>query len=261
MKPHPLIFATFLSPVLYKTCLYITEYLEQVLGVPTFLLPGEDFEDFTTGAIDAGFISGMAYTQLASQQSAPIELAAKPVLYAQEASLQYSPLVLSDVVVRKKSTFTVIEDLHGCTWASCIKGYHERPPYAEYQSAHAAFFEQMPFKEHIVTSSHIQSLRLLLDDRVDAITIDSQLLGDVLEQSSKMRAHLRIIGSFNATTVPPIVLSTQVNALLRQRIRAALLSIHQNNFYGQRLQESSIERFLPATTEHYRLIVSSTEGV
>ena len=59
MKHQPLIFATFLSPVLYKTCLYITKYLEQLTGIPTFLLPGEDLEDFAAGAIDAGFISGL----------------------------------------------------------------------------------------------------------------------------------------------------------------------------------------------------------
>ena len=88
---------------------------------------------------------------------------------------------------------------------------------------------------------------------MDAATIDSLLLNEIFEQSSKMSSQLRIVGSFNATTMPPVVLSTRVDSLLRQRIREALLSIHQDTFYGQRLQESSIERFLPVTDEHYRL--------
>ncbi len=91
MKYQPLIFATFLSPVLYKTCLYITEYLEQLTGIPTFLLPGEDLEDFAAGAIDAGFISGLAYVHLASQQPVSIELAAIPVLQAQKTHYQHTP--------------------------------------------------------------------------------------------------------------------------------------------------------------------------
>ena len=69
-----------------------------------------------------------------------------------------------------------------------------------------------------------------------------------------MNAQLRIIGSFNATTLPPVVTSTRLDTLLRQRIREALLSIHQDTFYGQRLRESSIERFFPVTNEHYQLV-------
>src|SRR5258708_163814 len=254
VRQQPLIFATFLAPALYKTCLYITEYLEQSVGVPTFLLPGEDFDDFAAGAIDAGFISGMAYVQLASQHPAPVELAAAPVLQMQGARYQYTPYALSDVVVRKNSAFTSVEDLQGCIWASCIKGYQGFSWNAEHQLMYETFFEQMPFKERVVTCSHIQSLRLLLDGRVDAIAIASHLLDEVLEHSPKMVAQLRIIGSFNASTMPPVVISTQVDSRLRQRIREALLSIHQDTFYEQRLQESSIERFLPVTDEHYQLI-------
>jgi hypothetical protein len=185
-----------------------------------------------------------------SQQPAPVELAAMPVL--RTARNQHTPHKISDIVVRKNSAFTAVEDLHGCVWACCIKG--QKPSYAEYHSMHETFFEQMPFKECVVTSSHLQSLCLLLDGTVDAAAIDAHLLDEVLEYSSKMRTQLRIIGSFNATTMPPVVISTQVNALLRQRVREALLSIHQDPFYAQRLEESSIERFLPVTDEHYRVI-------
>ena len=112
MRQPTLIFATFLAPVLYKTCLYITEYIEQYTGIPTFLLPGEDFEDFAAGAIDGGFLSGMAYVQLADQQPAPIELAATaPALQEQKRLYEYTPHALSDIVVRKNSAFTSIEDL------------------------------------------------------------------------------------------------------------------------------------------------------
>jgi phosphonate transport system substrate-binding protein len=254
MRQQPLIFATFLAPSLYKTCLYITEYIERYTGNLTFLLPGEDLEDFETGAIDAGFISGVAYVHLSSLQPTQVELAAVPVLQPQRTSFQYTPLALSDIVVRKNSMFTTIEDLQGCVWASYKKGHHEKPPYTEYQDMHETFFEQMPFKDHIVSCSHLQSLRLLLDGTVDAVAIDSHLLDEILQYSPKMVSRLRIIGSFNASTMPPIVISTQVNSLLRERIREALLSIHQNPFFAQRLKESSIERFLPVTDEYYKVI-------
>ena len=88
---------------------------------------------------------------------------------------------------------------------------------------HETFFEQMPFKERIITCSHLQSLCLFLEGTVDVATIDSHLLDEIFEQSAKMISLLRIIGSFNARIVPPVVISTQVDALLRQRMRNALL--------------------------------------
>jgi len=254
MKHQPLIFATFLSPVLYKTCLYIIEYLEQLTGIPTFLLPGEDLDDFAAGAIDAGFISGLAYIHLTNQQPVPIELAAVPVLEIQKTHYQHTPLALSDIVVRKSSSYTTVDDLQGCVWACTLKGDRENPSYADSQLAYEAFFEQMPFKERIMTCSHLQSLRLLLDGTVDAAIIHSSLLDEIFEQSAKMNAQLRLVGSFNSRTVPPVVISTHVDAQMRQHIAEALLSMHQHSFYGQRLHESSIERFLPATELHYEPI-------
>jgi len=254
MKHPPLIFATFLSPVLYKTCLYITEYLEQLTGIPTFLLPGEDLDDFAAGVIDAGFISGLAYVHLTNQQPVPIELAAVPVLQTQKNLYQHTPLALSDIVVRRSSSYTTVDDLQGCIWACSIKGNRENPSYTDYQLAYETFFEQMPFKERIITCSHLQSLRMLLDGAVDAAIINSRLLDEIFEQSTKMNVQLRLIGSFNSRTVPPVVISTHVDAQIRQQIIEALLTMHQHTFYGQRLHESSIERFLPATESHYEPI-------
>ncbi|HXX77583.1 MAG TPA: PhnD/SsuA/transferrin family substrate-binding protein, partial [Ktedonobacteraceae bacterium] len=206
MKHPPLIFATFLSPVLYKTCLYITEYLEQLTGIPTFLLPGEDLDDFAAGAIDAGFISGLAYVHLTDRQPAPIEMAAVPVLYTQKDHYRHTPHALSDIVVRKSSPYTRVDDLQGCVWACTSKEHSAKPSYTDDQVAYETFFEQMTFKERIITCSHLQSLRLLLDGTVDAAIIHSRLLDEILEHSTKMNAQLRLIGSFNARTVPPVVI-------------------------------------------------------
>ncbi len=254
MKDQPLIFATFLSPVLYKTCLYITDYLEHATGIPTFLLPGEDLDDFATGAIDAGFISGLAYVHLTNHQPVPVELAAVPVLHNQKTHKQHTPHALSDIVVRRSSSYTTVDDLQACVWACTIKEDRENPSYAEYQLEYETFFEQMPFKERIITFSHLHSLRLLLDGTVDAAIVSARLLDEIFEQSAKMHSQLRLIGSFNARTVPPVVISTHIDAQIRQQIIEALLTMHQHTFYGQRLHESSIARFLPAEESHYEII-------
>ena len=249
MTQPTLIFGTFLAPALYKTCLYITEHVERCVGIPTFLLPGEELDDFADGALDAGFISGLAYIHMTNQQPFPVEPIAAPVF--QGIRDQHTPHALSDIVVRKDSGLTTVEDLRGCVWAACNQAHHEKISQAEYYLMYETFFEQMPFKERKVTRSHTQSLRLVLDGTVDAAAIDSHLLDIVFDQSPKMAAQLRIIGSFSASTMPPVVVSSHIDPLLTRSIQAACLDIHQNPFFAQRLQEGSIERFLPVTDEHY----------
>jgi phosphonate transport system substrate-binding protein len=259
MTQPTLIFGTFLAPALYKTCLYITEHVERSVGIPTFLLPGEELDDFADGALDAGFISGLAYVHMTNQQPSPVEPIAAPVL--QGIHDQHTPYALSDIVVRKDSGLSTVEDLRGCAWATCIPVQHEKISQAEYSLMYEAFFEQMPFKNRKVTRSHAQSLRLVLDGRVDAAAIDSHLLDIVFDQSPKMATQLRIVGTFSASTMPPVVVSSRVDPLLTQRIQAACLDIHQNPFFAHRLQEGSIERFLPVTDEHYQDVRERYKGM
>lgn len=249
MSKPTLIFATFLAPTVYKTWLYITEYVERYANIPTFLLPGEHLEDFAAGSIDVGFISGFSYVHLSSQDPCPVELLAAPVL--QNTPYQQTPHTVSEMVVRSDSPLTSVEDLHECVWA-----WHEQQAHAGSQFMNETVFEAtssaISFKEGIATNSHAQSLRLVLDGKVDVALIETHILDMVLHNSPKMAAHLRIIGYLSPSTLSAVVVSTHVEPLIRQRLQEALLVIHQDAFFAQRLQEGGIERFLSVADEQYQ---------
>ncbi len=257
MSKPTLIFASFLAPVLYKTWLYITEYVERYVGIPTFLLPGEHLEDFAAGYIDAGFISGLSYVHLSSQDPCPVELLATPVLHSTcDQQTLHAP---AEIVVRADSALTSVEDLRECVWA-----WYEQGARAGSHFIDEILFEPaspaIPFKQSIATNSHAQSLRLVLDGKVDVAAIDTQILDIVLHNSPKMAAQLRIIGSLSPSMAPPVVVSTHMESSLRQSIQEALLVIHQDPFFAQRLQEGEIERFLPVADEQYQGIRERYRG-
>lgn len=62
---------------------------------------------------------------------------------------------------------------------------------------------------------------------------------------------LRVIDTFGPSTIPPVVLSTRLAPDLRRQIKEALLAIHTDPFFAQRLHEGQIERFVPIPDEQY----------
>src|SRR5579884_511147 len=123
-----LIFSSFLAPTRYKMCLYMTEYVERVLGVPTFLLNGESFEDFTSANADAGLLSPLSYMQLLNEQLSPVELIAAPLMQGADAT--DIPPGLVDIVVHRESTVHTESDLEACKWAYYAGAAHVEDPVA-----------------------------------------------------------------------------------------------------------------------------------
>lgn len=248
MQQQTLIFANFLAPTLHKTYQYVVDFIEQTTGIPSFLLCGESFDDFADGAIDGGFLCGLAYIHLARQQQSPVELLAAPVLHGER--YHGVPCYYSDVVVHRASPFQTLADLRGRTWAYNEPGSHSGYNlvcYSLLQQGHTLSF----FGRLRETGSHAQSLHCILEGIADATAIDSHLLETVFQQNPRMAAQLRVIGSLGPSTIPPVVVSSQLAPDIKASIRAALLSIHEHPLYTQQLREGRIKCFVPVQDEQY----------
>ncbi len=248
MKTSALICASYLSPVLYKTYQAITDYLERELKIPTFLTVGESFEDLTTGQIDLAFICGLAYIQLVRLGGQSIELLAAPVLEGER--YQRRPWYFSDIIVRKDWPYHSFEDLKGSTWA-----FNERNSHSGYNLVCYNLFKQGYdldyFGCQVETSSHYQSLKLVLEGKADVAAVDSHMLDVVLRNQKELAANLKIIGMLGPSTIPPLVVSRSLDADLKKRLQDALIKMHERSWSAELLRAGNIERFVPITDSHY----------
>jgi phosphonate transport system substrate-binding protein len=240
MTETTLIFETFLTPTQYKLCLYITEYVERCINVPAFLLNGESLEDFEAGYADAGFISTNSFTQLVRQKYSSAEIVALPLLRYEDM-----PMAFFDVVVHNESSYLALEDLRGCVWVSYVRQHQKEGCRIERPLRPA-----VDCIETIEVSSQAQLLRLLLDGKAHAAAIDTRIMDMIQRNSPQIAAQLRILGTYCISVEPLIAIATHVNAVLKQKIREALLTIHRHPLYAQRLREEAIERFIPVTYPH-----------
>lgn len=242
MTDATIIFETFLVPTQYKTCLYMTEYVERYINVPTFLLNGEALEDFGAGYADAGFISTTSLIQLLGQKPCAVELIVAPLMQDEETLPTFF-----DIVVHKESSYVTTGDLSGCIWAS-----YAQKPYVEGRIINGPALPAVDFTDTVEATSQAQLLRLLLEGKAHAAAVDARIMDIVQHNSPRMAAQLRTLGTYCVSAGPLVAIATHVDPALKQKIQEAFMTMHLHPFYAQRLQEEGIERFVPIANPHYQ---------
>jgi phosphonate transport system substrate-binding protein len=107
--------ATFLAPNMLPVYEFVVDAIGRELGSGAELVVGGSFDQFRAGEIDAGFICGLPYVQLARQRPAPVELLAAPVICGDRYAGR--PIYFSDVIVHRDSPVRTFADLRGRSWA------------------------------------------------------------------------------------------------------------------------------------------------
>jgi phosphonate transport system substrate-binding protein len=111
----PLRFATFLAPNMLPVYRLLADRIGDRLGRPVELVVGASFDQFQRGEADLGVICGLPYVRLAARQPRPVEPLVAPVLVGDRYAGR--PVYYSDVIVRRDSPITCLEELRGCSWA------------------------------------------------------------------------------------------------------------------------------------------------
>ena len=241
-------FATFLSPILYGTYEHIARYIGEKVDCPTTLRVGQSFDEFTEGQIDVAFICGLPYVRMASQHNCPIELLAAPVLIGKR--YQHRPIYFSDVIVRSESPYTSFDDLGGCVWA-----YNERVSHSGCNLVCYSLLVRGKspdyFGKTVKSGSHLRSLEMVLEGKVDAAAIDSHLMDLLRSKDEKLSSRLRVVEVLGPSSIPPIVVSKRLDDVLKCKMQEALVTMHLDNCGKKGLRKGLIERFVIVTDENY----------
>jgi len=210
------------------TCQQITQYLGDQLGIPAEFvrnIPWQDREHLLdTQQIHIGWICGLPYVWKADREPSHIELVAAPVM--QHPRYQQRPIYFSDVMVHRDSQYYSFADLRGVSWA--YNEPHSQSGYNVTRYHLARLGENRGYFGRVVEAgSHLQALEMVLDQRIDAIAIDSTVLELELKTRPKLKTELRVIESLGPSPIPPWVITTNVPPELREAIRNVFWQMHE----------------------------------
>jgi phosphonate transport system substrate-binding protein len=241
-------FANFLSPLLQDTYASILNHVVEHVGCTATLYAGQSLSEFTSGMADVGFICGLQYVRMKEWQDCPVELLVAPVL---EGKHYYGlPIYYSSVVVRINSTYRTFDDLEGCVWA-----YNEQDSHSGCNVVCSSLLEQQKsthfFGSVVRSGSHMNSLGMIIEEKVDAAAIDSHVFEVALRRNPILTEHVHCIDLLGPSTIPPIVVAKRLDATLKEQLREALITMHEDEYMADRLHEGLIERFVPIIDKQY----------
>jgi phosphonate transport system substrate-binding protein len=219
---------------------FLADRIGDRLGRPVELMVGRSFDQFERGEADLGVICGLPYVWLADRRPPAVEPLAAPVL----AGDRYAgrPVYYSDVIVRRDSPITRLEELRGCSWAFNEPASHSGHTVTLYSlvrmGARPGFFARV-----VEAGFHQRAICLVHSGAVDAAAIDSQVLAIELRDHPQLADHLRAIGSFGPSTIQPVVAASRLPGRLKDSVRELLVELGEDPTARPRLAHGFIERF------------------
>ena len=239
LRGAPLRFATYLAPNMLPLYRFLADRIGDRLGRPVELMVGASFDQFERGEADLGVICGLPYVWLAARRPSPVEPLAAPVL----AGDRYvgRPVYYSDVIVRRDSPITLLEELRGCSWAYNEPASHSGHAVTLYSlvrmGARPGFFGRV-----FETGFHQHAIRLVHGGAVDAAAIDSQVLAVELRDHPDL-ASLRVIGSFGPSTIQPVVAASRLPGRLKEQVGDLLVTLGDDPTARTALAHGLVDRF------------------
>jgi phosphonate transport system substrate-binding protein len=244
----PLRFATFLAPNMLPMYRFLATRIGDRLGRPVELTVGRSFDQFERAEADLGVICGLPYVWLADLHPPAVEPLAAPVLIGDRYGGR--PVYYSDVIVRRESPITCLEELRGCSWAYNEPASHSGHTVTLYSlvrmGARPGFFGRV-----VEAGFHQRAIRLVHTGAVDAAAIDSQVLAIELRDHPQLADHLRVIGSFGPSTIQPVVAASRLPGRLKDPVRELLVELGDDPTARPLLAHGFVDRFRPVNDAAY----------
>lgn len=238
-----------------ETCCEITRYIGEQLGISIEFIndiPWQEREHLLdTQQAHLGWICGLPYVRKADQALSPIELIAAPVM--QHPRYQQRPIYYSDVIVNRDSDYYCFADLRGASWAynepHSQSGYNITRYHLAMQGEYKGYFGQV-----VETGSHLQSLEMVLAQRIDATAIDSTVFEMELAIRPDLKQKVRVVETFRPSPMPPWVITKNVPPTLREAIRRAFWHMHETVEGRTILAQGQMQRMAQVEDREYDLI-------
>jgi ABC-type phosphate/phosphonate transport system substrate-binding protein len=141
-------------------------------------------------------------------------------------------------------------DLRGCKWAY-------NPPQS--MSGHVITLNQLKelgentsfFGNIMPSSSHLQSIHMVLNKQTDATAVDSNCLQIFLDRNPSFKDDISVLTSWGPLPPYPIVVNKNMPQFLREQITDALLQMHRDKDAVGKLAKYRITKFAQISQQEY----------
>ena len=223
----------------FKTYQDLLQYLGARLDRPVELVQRKTYAEVNdlvrTGGIDLAFVCSLAYVE--GQQDFGMELLAAPQVRGQAVYYSY-------VIVAVDSPAASLDDLRGKVFAFTDPGSNSGRLVPTYLLQQRGQSPESFFHKVVYTYSHDNSVKAVADKLVDGAAVDSLVYDYMLTRNPELARRTRIVYRSEPFGAPPVVVHPGLGAELKDRLREAILGMHEDPRGRAILEDLLIDRFV-----------------
>jgi len=205
---------------------------------------------FDTNDVDLAWISSTQYMKMLKRGK--VSLLPVSSVHMHHPKADGRPGYYSDVIIHKSLTERVKDfmDLRGCKWTfnsdESLSGHVITLNELKNLGENTSFFSNI-----IPSSSHLQSIYMVLNKQVDATAVDSNCLQVFLDRNPSLRDEISVLTSWGPLPPYPIVVNKNMPQNLRNEIVDALLCMHEDHDAMVKLAKYKVLKFAKITQDQF----------
>jgi phosphonate transport system substrate-binding protein len=217
----------------------LLDYLEKKLNKPVVLLQRRTYREVNdmlqSGAADVAFVCSGGY--VAGRQTFGMELLVQPEVKGKRVYQSY-------IIALTTSPAKSITDLQGKTFAFTDPMSFSGRIAPVYMLLSKGLDSDTFFSRTFFTYSHDNAIKAVAEGIADGAAIDSMVYDNVMEKNPQLAKRVKVIERSFAAGNPPVVVSIHTDPVLKMRLRALLLSMHDDEAGRAALDTLSYGRFV-----------------
>jgi phosphonate transport system substrate-binding protein len=224
----------------------LKEYLAQQLQMPVSLVDRENYAEINnllaSDGLDSAFVCAGPYVE--GHDKFGLELLAMPLVKGK-------PVYHSYIIVPRESTAQRLADLKGKTFAFADPKSNSGSLVPTYLLAKRGTTPRAFFSKYWYTYGHDKSIAAVAEKLVDGAAVDSLIWEYLNRAKPEFTSKTRIIDVSESYGIPPVVVRHNLDPRLKERLRQALLTMHESPAGREILAGMMIDRFVPADDANY----------
>ncbi len=222
------------------------DYLSLKIGVPVKLVQRKTYMEMNDlvrkNSVDVAFVCSLAYVEGHDQFG--MELLVVPVVKGE-------PYYYSYIIVPRDSNITSLKELKGKTFAFSDPLSNSGKLSPEYMIAKMGENPETFFRLTFFTYSHDKSIQSVAEKMVDGAAVDSLVWDYENATDPKSTSRTKIISKSPPYGISPVVVSKDLDPVLKDKLRNTLLHMHEDERGREILNSIMVDRFTEANDSLY----------
>lgn len=224
----------------------LLKYLGDKIGMDVDYMDAESYAEINnmveTGMADAAFVCGKPYVD--GHDKFGMELLVAPQAYGKTVYYSY-------IIVPRESTVKSLKELKGKTFAFGDPGSNSGKLVPAYMIALMNETPETFFSKYIYTYGHDKSIQAVAEGIVDGAAVDYLIWEYFNRINPELTSKTKIIEKSPPCGIPPVVVRSNLDPALKEKIKSIFLSVHEDEAGREILKGMMIDKFVAVEDSLY----------